>query len=168
MITAHTHDQSLAREGRIFDIRFLYPSTAPLANGANCDILVVVGDTGFHATSVVAAVGTMEVYGYHSTVVSANGDEIIPFNRNPGEAARRGYTPEVKFYHAPTITDDGAEMYTDIVPAGASSGNTSSAAEQDQGVGYYLTPNTTFLIRVKNVSGAAAVMHHRITGHEGF
>lgn len=166
-ITIFTHDQSLAREGRIFDVRIFYPVASPLADQAVCDILVVTGSTGYHVDVQIKAIGTFEVYGYYGTQYTlATGVELTKFNRNPRAAALREYTPEVQHIHNPTITNVGTEMYSDLLPAGASQGNQSQGANVTAGVGYYLEPGQVYLLRVKNVSGAAAPVHHLLTGHE--
>jgi hypothetical protein len=144
----------------------LHPSTAPLADGAFSDILVITGDTQLHAFTQTKAVGTMEIYGYANTVVSANGAEITPVNRNPLAAAQMGYTPKSKFYHTPTITNVGDLIFTDMVPAGGTQGNQSSGAASGFEEGFIFPPNIQLLLRVKNVSGAAAIMHETITCHE--
>ena len=74
--------------------------------------------------------------------------------------------PKAKFYHTPTITDVGDLIFTDMVPAGATQGNASSGAASGFEEGFIFPPNIQLLLRVKNVSGAAAIMHETITGHE--
>lgn len=165
-LTTFTHDQSLARDGRVFDFEVLYPLGGELASLASAEVLIVTGDTGVHAIAVTKSVGTAEIRGYAGATVSANGTEIPPHNRNPRRAALNGYTPAVKAYSAPTVTDYGSEIHLDIVPAGATQGNASSGAEAGVDVGWYLEPNTGYLYTVKNVSGAAAIVLIHMIMHE--
>lgn len=169
--TAFTHDQSLARAGRMFDVRHFYNTANLFPIGATCDILVVTGDTGFHTDVQIKSVGLVEIYGYYGTTYSAPGTELFPFNRNPTAAATlndgAGYTPSVRFYHQPTITDVGTEMYSDVIPAGVAQGNQAiGGGNTAAGVGYYLRANETYLLRAVNESGVDTILHHLLTGHE--
>lgn len=125
-------------------INYLFDPTA-----CTCDQIIAEVPI-FNATA-----GPITIEFYTGVVVSANGSELISFNRRPGESAA-----EAKLYVAPTITNDGTRFSGLLLTAtDAVQGDTGSVTIQ--GLPFEVTKTTKILIRVTNTNGAGVGLGRR-------
>jgi hypothetical protein len=110
--------------------------------GCTCDH-VVAENPIFNATA-----GPVTVEYFVGTTVSANGTELVTFNRRSGGDAAKS-----KLYVAPTITGDGVRIAGQLVTAtSAVQGDT--GATTSTGLPFEVDKGLLLLIRVTNTNGA--------------
>lgn len=146
-------------DGRAWFAYKMYPESAPLASGANIDI-VLASASGVipHMTIDALCLGDAEFYIYEGT--SATGGTLFtPINRN------RNYTTssQVAMIINPTVSSLGTQLDAQILPGGSgkkSGGGTAGSLE------YVLKPLTNYLFRLTNVNGTAHAAHLALEWYE--
>ena len=117
-------------------INYLFDPTA-----CTCD-QVIAEVPIFNATA-----GPVLIEYFVGTTVSANGTELITFNRRSGFPAAKG-----KIYVAPTITADGVRIAGQLLPAtDAVQGDTGASTEA--GLPFEVDKAFRLLIRITNKNG---------------
>jgi hypothetical protein len=117
-------------------INYLFDPTA-----CTCD-QVIAEVPIFNSTA-----GPVTVEFYSAPTTTANGTELLSFNRRSGGAAA-----EAKLYVGPTITDDGTRFSGLLLPATAAvQGNTGD--QTIQGLPFEVSKTTKVLIRITNTNG---------------
>jgi len=122
---------------------------ASLANGGTIDILFQNGEHAFHGVPEVITGGDATLQLYEGTTFSAPGTAVTMSNHNRNAATQTlsGAT------HTPTVTAVGTQMNgTILIPGGK---NNSSGASGEFSQEFVLKPNTTYMMRVTNISGVA-------------
>lgn len=135
-----THsDYTLAVAGAAV-INYLFDPTA-----CTCD--QVIAETPiFNSTA-----GPVTIEFFTGTTVSANGSELLVFNRRSG-----GDAAEAKLYVGPTITGDGTRFAAQILTAtDAVQGDT--GAVTIQGLPFEVDKTALILIRLTNTNGIADI-----------
>ena len=97
--------------------------------------------------------GDVDVETYEGTITSADGTEMTNVqntNRNSPN------TPDITLYSGPTITDDGTLIHSAWAPPTATGTGQSAngATGSVTGEEWVLKPNTKYLVRITNNSGA--------------
>lgn len=147
-------------EGRLFVASNLWDSTGKVASGAFADIAFTTNATNsVHAIFDVQVGGDCEFYVYEAASISG-GTSITPINRN----RRSANTSSATVVHTPTVSATGNLIETAFAPGGtghkAGGGSGGFAAE------FILQYSTTYLVRVKNVSGSAQIVQTNVWLYE--
>ena len=125
-----------------------------VASSGTLEIFIITGSTyELHMNFNTSAGGDSEFYLFEGTTVSANGTALTPYNNNRVSSN----TAEASFYHTPTITGDGTQLYVDFVPGGSGvfgAGGTAGGPIRS-GTEVILKQSTNYLVRVTNTSGGA-------------
>ena len=146
-------------EGLLFTIGYTYPFSAPLADGANFDIVIAFGPGVQPRVSIEGlCVGNAMGYLYESPTTSGGTAlQTINLNRNstnPGNAAA---------VLNPTVTSLGTPLGSFVLIGGqkkkATGGDISTAS-------MIFKPLTNYLLRMTNVSGAAQAAEITVTWYE--
>lgn len=126
-----------------------------VANGGVVNILLKVPAGVYpHLREFIVTVGEgdVDVAVYEGATVSADGTggSILNMNRNSDNVSGS------QFFHTPTITDDGTQIKTVWIPPTASGtgGSSGGISRAFQGAELTLKPNTNYLFRAANNSGA--------------
>lgn len=121
---------------------------AALANAADLELLLQVGAGVAHARLVGRIGGDGELRLFEGTTFSSAGSAVASVNRN----RTKSITSTVTVTSAPTITDDGTELETQLIPGGSgfllSGGGEGPVFEE-----VILAPSTNYLLRLTNISG---------------
>ena len=141
---AFTHSDYDLSVGAAAIINYLFDPTA-----CTCD-QVIAEVPIFNATA-----GPISIEFYSGVTVSANGTELISFNRRSG-----GSSAESKLYAGPTITDDGTRFSGLLLTAtDAVQGDT--GAVTIQGLPFEVNKSAKILIRITNTNGAGVGIGRR-------
>jgi len=122
---------------------------ASLANGANLDILVQVGAASAHMAVEGAVGGDSVGYAYEGPTWSAAGGALTAVAVNRANVKSSTLT----LTSGPTLTGVGTNLMTKFLPGGQWWASPGGSGET--GVKFILNPNTDYLFRINNVSGAA-------------
>ena len=148
---------------------FSYHATgrvASLANGASIEALIVTGAFCYpHINSALftLADSPADIATYKDTTVSANGTEIVSWNRNLNSSNTAG----CKIYTGPTITADGEQIHDRFIPDNGGTGiNDVGTISPNFGEEWILTPSSNFLIRLTNNSGGAITVTFEMLWYE--
>jgi len=130
------------------------------------DYLIIVGDEEAHLDDIVigAGRGDIDILMYEGTTVSANGSALTPFNQNRESAN----TPNSAVYTGPTVTGVGTLIHTAwLPPTGTGTGlSANGVAGPSNGEEWMLAPNTNYLIRITNNSGATIAYRYEFRWYE--
>lgn len=141
-------------DGNTFQACQKTADASPIADDASYDLLIVTGNEAeAHLVFSGAAGGTAEVLLYKETVVSANG-ALIP-TQNMRQSLHGVNLNTTLAYTSPTVTNVGTLMHIQLLPGGSGPGQGTSGGTVRQETEWVLNPNTNYLIRVTNRSGAA-------------
>lgn len=135
---------------------------ASLNNGANLDILLETGAEDTHLQYLVNAGGACRVYLYEGPT-ALRGTEVTPYNMRRAMANR---LPTMKISHTPTVSATGTELVPGRYLPGGTSPTTRVGAEVRAGTEWVMKANTTYLIRVNNVSGGSIVADLALSFYE--
>jgi hypothetical protein len=128
---------------------------AAVANTASLEILIRTGSTlSLHSVFATNVGGDSVAYLFEAPTVTVVGTTITPINNNRNSAN----TAEGLFYHTPTTTADGTPLNNGTFIPGGSGGNAvggSAGSSIRDGGEIILKPNTDYLVRITNISGAA-------------
>lgn len=137
-------------EGKSYFFSYL---NAAVASAANVDILLNNPASNYpHITTLIGAGGNSSVAMFEGVTTSADGTALNVFNRSRSNTN----TASLVVSHTPTITDLGTEIFDSYVFGGEKSkatGGSDGFAEE-----IILKPNTKYLIRITNDSGASEVV----------
>lgn len=127
-----------------------------LADTASTDILVRVPAgtyPHFHRLRLSVGSGPVDINVYEGATITGVGTAMAMNNTNRNSTL----TPNTLIYHTPTNSDLGTEIHTQwIPPTGAGVGMRDVGfANAESGEEWLLKPNTDYLIRITNLSGAA-------------
>jgi len=139
-----SHVAALAHEGKVFSVGQF---DATLSNDASLNLLIRVQDNPIYADFGAQMVGDGELFIFEGTTVSANGAPITAVNVNRVLAL----VSTALFSNAPTITGDGTEIKHRVLTGDKEDEGVSAA-----GAVLILAPNTNYLMRTTNRSGADA------------
>jgi len=147
LIVVNTNHQRL-HEGRAY---FLYENRTngtPLADGASIDFVIASGSgTNMHMTFGAICGGDSELYLYEGATASG-GTSVTAVRRN----RTISNTSNTAALLDPTVTNVGTELFAELIAGGAKK----KAGGGDGGsLEYILSPLTTYLVRLTNVSNAA-------------
>lgn len=134
-------------EGEMFHASY---TDGDVADDASVDMLLTVGAKECHATWEVFAGGQVSVYLYEAPTV-ADGTPITIYNMKRASAN----TPLSTVKHTPTVTATGTTALVNgrILPGGTSP-TTRVGGGIRSGTEWILAPDTAYLMRVTNDSGA--------------
>ena len=124
---------------------------ADLADAANRDYLIVTGDTeGLHLgmSFTVGADTTARIF---RDTTHTGGAALTEFNRNQNDADGCG---NIALTQGPGGGADGDQIFATIIPGG-SKVNSSPGGGRGWAFGWLLESNTSYLVRLTNISGAA-------------
>ncbi|MCY1435908.1 hypothetical protein D9M71_520190 [compost metagenome] len=140
-------------------------NTAELANGAHIDTIFITGDqpvliknriVQFSGVSLLTRVFRAPTYTGGSPVPYFNLDDISPV------------TGGVQVIGGATVTDTGVEFGAPTYSIGSAGvGNSSLSTYSTQGIERRLRPNTTYLQRITNDSGATQRVSGYLSWYEG-
>jgi len=140
------HVAALAHAGKVFRTNLF---NAAVADDGNLEVLIRPADNAIYLRVDVSMVGDGEVLVFEGTTVSANGAGMTAFNLNRMSAL----VTTCLFNSGPTITGDGTEIGHGIL-----TGDKEDEGFSAVGGELILAPNTIYLIRSINRSGAVARM----------
>jgi len=110
--------------------------------------------------------GDIDILSYEDTLVSGNGSDLtsLIFNQNRESTT----TPLLAMYGAPTVTDVGTLLHTSwIPPTGTGTGQSADGISGGgNGEEWLLKPNSKYLIRITNNSGATIDYRWEIVFYE--
>lgn len=137
-------------------------TAASVANGASVDLLLTTGAKECHTTFEVFAGGQVSVYLYEAPTI-ANGTAITIYNMKRSSAN----APLSTVKHTPTVSATGTTALVNgrILPGG-SSPQTRVGGGIRQGVEWVLAPDTAYLLRVTNGSGATIAINVGLEWYE--
>jgi hypothetical protein len=139
---------------------------AALANLADFEILLAVPAGVFpHFRADLFTLGDTpgDLNFYEGTTATDDGTVVPNFNRNRNSSRAAGMV----ITHTPTLTLDGTLLHTRLVPdVGGPGGNVGGAVSPDLGEEWILKPETNYLIRLTNNSGADIVVTYEIYWYE--
>ena len=140
---------SKVHQGVTFQSSFKTPDGSPLADDANLDILMVVGDLIPHLTFRPQCGADAEILLYELTTVSSNGTRLADANmdRNSGNG------PAMATYHTPTVTTVGNLLYNEFLPGGTGGNSQGGTVRED--TERELRVGTINLLRLTNRGGNA-------------
>jgi len=139
-----SHIAALSHEGKVFSVGQF---DATLSNDASLNLLIRVQDNPIYASFGAQMVGDGELFIFENTTVSANGTPITAINLNRMSAL----VSTALFSNAPTITGDGTEIKHRVLTGDKEDEGVSAA-----GAALIMAPNTFYLMRTTNRSGADA------------
>lgn len=147
-------------EGRMFTGGKLWDSSAKIADGASAEILLTSpANLSPHFMVEAECGGAAEFYLFENTV--ATGGTAVPiYNRNRRSTTVSGCT----LVHTPTVSDAGTQLDQSYIPGGA--GHKSGGAAGGFSGEYILKLATSYLVRIKNVSGSAQPVHINVWMYE--
>lgn len=131
-----------------------------VGNNATVDIRLVVGASELHYVAEVKAGGLCTIDFYEGSTLSG-GTALATVNhyRGRGDAGA-----DYALYHTPVVTAVGTRILQKIIASG-SSPQTRIGGELRQTDEFILSPNTTYLLRVTNLSGASTPVGIVISGY---
>lgn len=146
-------------EGLLFTIGYTYPFSAPLADGANFDIVIAFGPGVEPRVSIEGlCVGNAMGYLYEGTTTTG-GTALTPINLNRPSTI----TPNAAAVLNPTVTSLGTPLGSFVLIGGqkkkATGGDISTAS-------MIFKPLTNYLLRMTNVSGGAQAAEITVTWYE--
>ena len=151
-VTVISSDHRQVHDGMVFHANNRFTN---LANGATRDILFSVPADSFpHVRAALYSIeaGPVDILAYEDTTTSADGTAVTLFNRNRNSSK----TPDVTITAGPTVTDVGTLIHDRYVPsAGGQGQNHVGVITPSFGEEWILKPNTKYLLRLINNSGAA-------------
>lgn len=150
---AHSHINS-GRAFMVGDIFYAIPN-----NGVAEGIFQLTNE--IHAFLNVASQGDFEIHIFEDVTFSAAGTAMTIFNKNRNADQVSGAVVT----HTPTITADGTEFPPTFVPGGTggnSIGNQSDSFSSE----IIFAAGKSYLFRIKNTSGQAAIMMGRLEWYE--
>lgn len=136
-----------------------YVNTA-VGNNGTVDIRLVIGASELHFTTEVKAAGFCTIDFYEGSTLSG-GTPLATTNHN------RGYSDngsDYTAYHTPVVTAVGTRLLQKIIASG-STPQTRVGGELRQTDEFVLSSNTTYLLRVTNLSGANTPVGVIISGY---
>lgn len=147
VVATISFDHIMIHQGKAFTRSDLHESFASLAVHNH---LIVVGANPIHLRQLILETDNAPILMeyYENTTVSANGTEEVIGNNNRNSSK----VTTTSFFSEPTVTADGDFMGVTLIP---------TSAKDSGGVGilkggeWVLKPNTNYLIRITNNSGAA-------------
>ncbi len=141
-------------DGNTFQASQKTADASPIADDASYDMLIIVGNEAeAHLVFGAASGGTAEVILYKDTTVSDNGAQVAVQNMRQSLHGIKLNT--TRAFTTPTITLVGTQMNIQLLPGGSGPGQGTSGGTVREGTEWVLNPNTNYLIRVTNRSGAA-------------
>ena len=130
--------------------------TTGLVTTGVAEFLLVTGDREIHLhrTTLNFGAGDIDVVGYGGVTTSADGTEDTSI-RNVNTTSTNT-TPSLTAYSAPTVTDTGDLLHTQwVVPTASGTGQSQGGLSgAEAGEEWILKPNTKYLWRITNNSGA--------------
>lgn len=136
-------------EGDTWESSYKTPDASPIADNANLDILIVVGDERAHFTFEGACGGDAEILLYEAAIPDSNGTRLADANMNRN--ALNG--PTTATYHTPVIAAVGNQLRNTFLPGGTK--NQATGGTTRTGTEWILRTNTTYLLRLTNRAGSA-------------
>lgn len=144
-------------EGRYFTSTYVNTS---IGNNGTVDIRIVVKTSELHYVAEVKAGGLCTIDFYEGSNLSG-GTALATINHYRGRGdANADYT----VFHTPVVTAVGTKILQKIIASG-SSPQTRIGGELRQTDEFILSPNTTYLLRVTNLSGASTPVGIVISGY---
>lgn len=135
-----------------------------VANGVSLDVLLVTGaGVESHVSWEVFAGGLVTIYLYEAATTSAAGTAVPTYNMKRDSLN----TPEATVTHTPTVTATGTTALVNwrILPGG-NSPTTRVGGGIRSGAEWILSPETQYLLRVTNTSGAAIAVNVGLEWYE--
>jgi len=139
-----SHIAALSHEGKVFSAGQF---DATLADDASLNLLIRVQDNPIYTRFGAEMVGDGELIIFEGTTVSANGNPVTPVNLNRMSAL----ASTALFSDGPTVTADGTEIKHRVL-----TGDKEDEGVSSVGAVLIMAPNTFYLMRTTNRSGAQA------------
>ena len=144
---------TMHREAHLGEMRVANCCKSGLGDGANLDMLVVVGSgLEAHTTFNAQAGGDACLHLFENVTVSSNGLEVTVHDMNRITSGQ----PETKVYCGPVVTSTYTELYQGLLPGGA--GNKTAGGQLVEGTEWGLngiSGSINYLLRLVNIAGAA-------------
>lgn len=154
-VTVTPHEHRLIHDGMTFHATARVPT---LADGASIDWLMSVPAGSYpHMTTFEfqLSAGEVDIKTYEGVTTSADGTPVTQWNRNRNSSN----TPDLLMFSAPTVTDLGTEFHDRYVPPTAGGvGARAGTLAPNFGEEWILKPETKYLVRLTNNSGAAITL----------
>lgn len=131
-----------------------------IGNNSTVDIRLVVGARELHYVSEVKAGGLCTIDFYEGSTLSG-GTALATVNHHRGFGDG---SADYAVYHTPVVTAVGTRLLQKIIASG-STPQTRIGGELRQTDEFILSPNTTYLLRITNLSGAATPIGVIIAGY---
>lgn len=146
-------------EGRLFEVSHIF---AAVADAASAEILITTGTKAVHLRSRADTEGKSYGYLFEDAVASVAGTGLTNVNRDRNSAN----TAETVVTHTPTLTSDGTQLTETLIPGGGAVGGNVIGGSLNSFEEFELKPNSVYLIRLTNESGAAADMAASLVFYE--
>lgn len=141
---------------------FFTEYSASVNNAASLQIRILTGADGLHFDSDIGVGGQCQLYLYEAATISL-GTPLVIYNRKRNDVT---HTAPFQAWHTPTV---GATGTTALIPGrlvpGGSSNQTRIGGFGGQRKEWILLPNTEYLLRITNTSGAAVVISATVEGY---
>lgn len=134
-------------EGIYYSIGFTIPS---LANGVSQNCLLKTKDNEIHLRPSAVMGGDARFFIFEGTVVSANGSASTAANRRRESSS----THIVEIFNGATVTDDGDLLDEHLLVGGTGPAQSIGGASELISE-WVFKPNTNYLLRLTNISGAS-------------
>lgn len=140
-----------------------YYEETSLGVGADLDILLVTPSapqfTHLQGVEITVDAGPDTMLIYEDTTVSANGTSLAANNRNRNSTRTAG----LQVFHTPTVTGVGTEISSHRILGITNKSAVTHIGDVDEWV---LKPDTNYLIRFSNGSGAQEDVEIHLSWHE--
>ena len=122
--------------------------SGPVSVGSSEYWLLKTGDDPIIIKRRILKTNSDEInyYVYNQPVITSNGTSVTIYNYN--EVTFN--TPKVQYFKDPTFSSKGDYYISDYIPGASGVGGRSSGGLGDLGYERILTPNTDYLIEIKN------------------
>jgi hypothetical protein len=134
---------------------FCFSDSASVLNGASRDYRLTVGAGGSHFSAQISASGSIQIYLYEAPTISV-GTLVDSFNMKRSDTT---HVSSLTIRHTPTVGATGTvDLINGFLIPGGSSNQTRVGGGARPAVEWILKPNTEYLLRATNVSGATAII----------
>lgn len=151
-LTVISEPHAMNHRGKMFHT---FHKFSAVADAASVEILIKVGAAELHLQKFRVSVGAGDVdwFLYEGATSSADGTGMVETCTNR-EAAN---TPTATFFHTPTLTGDGTQIFQHWVPPSATGVGQSAAgiSNSEAGEEWELDASTDYMQRITNNSGGS-------------
>jgi hypothetical protein len=143
-----SHYETDVHNSNRFKASYLQPHGSELADDAVHDFLIRVGPLCAHATLRTMVGGNCDLLFYEGTTVSNNGNALDIISKNREVLG----TAQTLTYEGPTVTGVGTLLFSWFVLGGTKHALGAGGWGETP---WLLAPNTNYMVRITNRSGAA-------------